>query len=66
MLLDILIFVYFFRYEIIVRTSAWSFVIQIPIQAVCYILTQLAHTLHFLIIVPVQLFFNPNFVSVMI
>ena len=35
MLLNILISIYFFRYEIIVRTSAWSFVIQIPIQALC-------------------------------
>ena len=25
----------FFKYEIIVRTRAWSFVSQIPIQAVC-------------------------------
>ena len=27
--------IYFLKYEIIVRTSAWSLVIQIPIQAVC-------------------------------
>ena len=33
----ILILIYFFEYEIIVRTSAWSFVIQILIQAVCFI-----------------------------
>jgi hypothetical protein len=30
----ILILIYFFKYEIIVRSSAWSFVIQIQIQAV--------------------------------
>ena len=30
-----ILFFIFFKYEIIVRTSFWSFVIQIPIQAVC-------------------------------
>jgi hypothetical protein len=30
----ILIFIYFLKYETIVRSSAWSFVIQIQIQAV--------------------------------
>ena len=34
-LLYTLILIYFFKYEIIIITSAWSFVIQIPIQAVC-------------------------------
>ena len=32
---SLLYFHFFLKYEIIVRTSAWSFVIQIPIQAVC-------------------------------
>ena len=34
-LILILIFIYFFKYETIVRSRAWSFVIQIQIQAVC-------------------------------
>ena len=33
-LFSLVIFICFFEYKIIVRTSAWSFVIQIPIQAV--------------------------------
>ena len=37
----ILISIYFFKYEIIVRTSAWSFVNQNPIQVVCNIYTVL-------------------------